>query len=81
MLLSNFFDELVPGGHFCIVNNINLIMAKAWIDHVKATWKKNGGSYKDAMKAAKKTWKSKKASDKGGSMSRVAKAGKKKVRR
>ena len=32
-------------------------MAGAWIAHVKATWKKNGGSYKDAMKAAKKTWK------------------------
>ena len=31
--------------------------AGGWIAHVKATWKKNGGSYKDAMKAAKKTWK------------------------
>ena len=31
--------------------------ASGWIAHVKATWKKNGGSYKDAMKAAKKTWK------------------------
>ena len=39
-------------------------MAGAWIAHVKATWKKNGGSYKDAMKAAKKTWK------KGGSSSK-----------
>ena len=54
-------------------------MAKKWIDHVKATWKKNGGSYKDAMKAAKKTWKSEKS--KGGSMSKIAKAQKKKVRR
>ena len=54
-------------------------MGKAWIDHVKATWKKNGGSYKDAMKAAKKTWKSKKseASKKGGNMRKIA-AGKKK---
>ena len=34
--------------------------AGGWIAHVKATWKKNGGSYKDAMKAAKKTWSSKK---------------------
>jgi len=41
-------------------------MAGAWIAHVKATYKKMGGSYKDAMKAAAKTWKSK------------AKAGKKK---
>ena len=31
--------------------------AGGWIAHVKATWKKQGGSYKDAMKAAKKTWK------------------------
>ena len=56
-------------------------MAKKWLEHVKATWKKNGGSYKDAMKAAKKTWKSAKGKDeskKGGSMSRIAK---KKVRR
>ena len=51
-------------------------MAKKWLEHVKATWKKNGGSYKDAMKAAKKTWKSAKSSDKGGSMKRIA--GKKK---
>ena len=58
-------------------------MAKKWIDHVKATWKKNGGSYKDAMKAAKKTWKSAKSADskKGGSMSKISKAQKKKVRR
>ena len=34
-------------------------MAGAWINHVKATHKKIGGSYKDAMKAAAKTWKSK----------------------
>ena len=34
-------------------------MAGAWINHVKATHKKLGGSYKDAMKAAAKTWKSK----------------------
>ena len=44
-----------------------IIMAGAWINHVKATHKKIGGSYKDAMKAAAKTWKSK------------AKVGKKKV--
>ena len=57
-------------------------MAKAWLEHVKATHKKLGGSYKDAMKAAAKTWKSKKKeSSKGGSMSRVAKAQKKKARR
>ena len=55
-------------------------MAKKWIEHVKATWKKNGGSYKDAMKAAKKTWKSAKAKT-GGSMATIAKAQKKKVRR
>ena len=49
-------------------------MGKAWIAHVKATHKKLGGSYKDAMKAAAKTWKSKKKdSDKGGSMARIAK--------
>ena len=54
-------------------------MAKKWLEHVKATWKKNGGSYKDAMKAVKKTWKSAKSSDKGGSMKRIA--AKKKVRR
>ena len=34
-------------------------MAGAWINHVKATYKKMEGSYKDAMKAAAKTWKSK----------------------
>ena len=51
-------------------------MGKAWIAHVKATHKKLGGSYKDAMKAAAKTWKSKKKE--GGSMTRVAKATKKK---
>ena len=34
-------------------------MAGAWINHVKATYKKMGGSYKDAMKAAAKTWKKK----------------------
>ena len=57
-------------------------MAKKWIDHVKATWKKNGGSYKDAMKAAKKTWKSAKSkATKGGSMATIAKAQKKKARR
>ena len=44
-------------------------MAGAWINHVKATHKKLGGSYKDAMKAAAKTWKSK------------AKVGKKKSRK
>ena len=32
-------------------------MAGKWLDHVKATWKKSGGSYKDAMKKAAKTWK------------------------
>ena len=32
-------------------------MAGAWLSHVKATWKKSGGSYKDAMKKAAKTWK------------------------
>ena len=51
-------------------------MGKAWIAHVKATHKKLGGSYKDAMKAAAKTWKSKKKE--GGSMTRVAKATQKK---
>ena len=54
-------------------------MAKKWLDHVKATWKKNGGSYKDAMKAAKKTWT--KAKKTGGSMSNIAKATKKKARK
>ena len=34
-------------------------MAGAWINHVKSVWKKKGGSYKDAMKAAAKTWKGK----------------------
>ena len=34
-------------------------MAGKWLDHVKATWKKNGGSYKAAMKVAAKTWKKK----------------------
>ena len=34
-------------------------MAGAWIAHVKATWKKQGGSYKNAMKAAAKSWKGK----------------------
>ena len=34
-------------------------MAGKWLDHVKATWKKSGGSYKSAMKAAAKTWKKK----------------------
>ena len=34
-------------------------MAGAWIAHVKSVWKKKGGSYKDAMKAAAKTWKGK----------------------
>ena len=58
-------------------------MAGAWIAHVKATHKKLGGSYKDAMKAAAKTWKAKKKgsdkeSKKGGSMTRITK---KKVRR
>ena len=36
-----------------------IIMAGAWINHVKATHKKLGGSYKDAMKAAAKTLKNK----------------------
>ena len=31
--------------------------AASWIAHVKETHKKNGGSYKDALKAASKTWK------------------------
>ena len=39
-------------------------MAGAWINHVKATYKKMGGSYKDAMKAAAKTWKKKAAGGK-----------------
>lgn len=34
-------------------------MAGAWLTHVKATWKKQGGSYKAAMKSAAKTWKKK----------------------
>ena len=34
-------------------------MAGAWINHVKSVWKKKGGFYKDAMKAAAKTWKGK----------------------
>ena len=46
-------------------------MAGKWLDHVKATWKKSGGSYKSAMKAAAKTWKKaggkKKSQNKGGS--------------
>ena len=47
-------------------------MAGKWLDHVKATWKKSGGSYKDAMKKAAKTWKKsaggkkKKSPNKGG---------------
>ena len=46
-------------------------MAGKWLDHVKATWKKTGGSYKSAMKAAAKTWKKKaggkkKSRNKGG---------------
>ena len=32
-------------------------MAGAWCAHVKAPWKKSGGSYSSAMKAAAKTWK------------------------
>ena len=31
--------------------------ATSWIAHVKATHKKLGGTYKQAMIAAKKTWK------------------------
>lgn len=31
--------------------------ATNWIAHVKATHKKMGGTYKQAMIAAKKTWK------------------------
>ena len=31
--------------------------ASGWIAHVKATHKKLGGTYKNAMKAAAKTWK------------------------
>ena len=31
-------------------------MAGEWIAHVRKTWKAKGGSYKDAMKAAAKTW-------------------------
>lgn len=31
--------------------------ATGWISHVKATHKKLGGTYKEAMKAAAKTWK------------------------
>ena len=53
-------------------------MAKAWLAHVKATWKKEGGSYKDAMKKAAKTWKKSKT---GGSMTKIAKTTKKKARR
>ena len=34
-----------------------LIMANAWIDHVKSYQKKHGCSYKIAMKEAKKTYK------------------------
>ena len=54
-------------------------MAKKWIEHVKATHKKMGGTYKAAMKAAAKTWKKKK--NEGGSMASIAKATKKKARR
>ena len=35
--------------------------ASAWISHVKAYHKAHGGSYSSSMKAAAKTWKSKKA--------------------
>jgi hypothetical protein len=37
-------------------------MANAWMTHLAAFWKKNKGkmSYKEAMKAAKKTYKKKK---------------------
>ena len=31
--------------------------AASWIAHVKEVHKKQGGSYKDALKAASKTWK------------------------
>jgi hypothetical protein len=31
--------------------------SSAWMDHVKAHHAKHGGSYKDAMKAAKATYK------------------------
>ena len=37
--------------------------AGGWIAHVKATHKKMGGSYKNAMKAAAKTWKKGGSSD------------------
>ena len=46
-------------------------MAGAWINHVKATYKKMGGSYKDAMKAAAKTWKSKAGKKKSQKKSKV----------
>ena len=54
-------------------------MAKKWIEHVKATHKKMGGTYKAAMKAAAKTWKKQKKE--GGSMAKIAKATKKKARK
>ncbi len=49
-------------------------MAASWIAHVKETNKKNGGSYKDALKAASKTWKKK-----GAAAAKPAKRGRKKA--
>jgi len=49
-------------------------MAATWIAHVKETHKKNGGSYKDALKAASKTWKKK-----GAAAAKPAKKGRKKA--
>ena len=49
-------------------------MAASWIAHVKETHKKLGGSYKDALKAASKTWKKK-----GAAAAKPAKRGRKKA--
>ena len=49
-------------------------MAATWIAHVKETHKKLGGSYKDALKAASKTWKKK-----GAAAAKPAKRGRKKA--
>ena len=48
-------------------------MAASWIAHVKETHKKNGGSYKDALKAASKTWKKKGAAAKPAKKARKGK--------
>ncbi len=48
-------------------------MAASWNAHVKETHKKLGGSYKDALKAARKTWKKK------GAAAKPARRGRKKA--